>query len=175
MVAAGDDDDMNAEPAKPRPAATVMLVRDAPAGIEVLMVTRNVASDFASGALVFPGGRVDTADGAPTMLSCCRAVPGVAPDAMAFRIAGIRETFEEARLLLARRHGEDRLMSSDEVDALEARVKAQSQRLPQLGDLVAAGDIELTTDLMVPFAHWITPVDSPKRYDTLFFLAPAPE
>src|SRR5690242_3552786 len=159
----------------PRPAATVLLVRDGRAGIEVLMVTRNVASDFASGALVFPGGRVDTADGAPTMLECCRAVPGVAPDAMAFRMAGIRETFEEARLLLARRRGVDRLMSSGEVDALEASVRTQSQHVPQLGDLVATGEIELATDLMIPFAHWITPVDSPKRYDTLFFLAPAPE
>jgi 8-oxo-dGTP pyrophosphatase MutT (NUDIX family) len=175
MVAAGDDGAMNAVPAKPRPAATVMLVRDAPAGIEVLMVTRNVASDFASGALVFPGGRVDAGDSAPAMLECCRAVPGVAPDAMAFRVAGIRETFEEARLLLVRRPGEDRLMSSHAVDALEARVKSQSQQTPQLADLVATGEIELASDLMVPFAHWITPVDSPKRYDTLFFLAPAPE
>src|SRR5690348_9965724 len=85
---------MKAAEVVPRPAATVLLVRDGRAGLEVLMVTRNVASDFASGALVFPGGRVDAADGAQAMLEHCRRVPGIDDAALAFRIAGIRESFE---------------------------------------------------------------------------------
>ncbi len=62
---------------EPRPASTVLLLRDGAGGIEVLMVTRNVASDFASGALVFPGGRVDAADGDAATLACCCCPPTV--------------------------------------------------------------------------------------------------
>jgi len=166
---------MNAE-AKivPRPAATVLLVRDGPSGLEVLMVTRNVASDFASGALVFPGGRVDAADGGASMLEHCRAAPGIDAAALAFRVAGIRESFEEAHVLLARPRGSERLLTAPELDALEAEARAKLGRDPQLGDLVAAGEIELATDLLVPFAHWVTPLGPPKRFDTHFFLAPAP-
>jgi 8-oxo-dGTP pyrophosphatase MutT (NUDIX family) len=151
----------------PRPAATVLLLRDGPGGLEVLMVTRNVASDFASGALVFPGGRVDAADGAAATLAQCRAIDGVDAAAMAFRVAGIRESFEEAHLLLARPRGAERLLAAAELASLEAR-------RPQFPEILASGEVELATDLLVPFAHWITPPGPPKRFDTLFFLAPAP-
>jgi 8-oxo-dGTP pyrophosphatase MutT (NUDIX family) len=164
----------DAAPITPRPASTVLLLRDGPGGIEVLMVTRNVASDFASGALVFPGGRVDAADGKVDMLSRCRPVAGSDAAAMAFRVAAVRETFEEAHLLLARRPGEDRLLAAGEVDRLEADAAARLGRPPHIADLLAAGGIELATDLLVPFAHWITPAGPPKRFDTHFFLAPAP-
>ena len=96
-----------AAPITPRPASTVLLLRDGPGGVEVLMVTRNVASDFASGALVFPGGRVDDADRGAAMLGASRPVAGADADAMAFRVAAVRETFEEAHMLLARPRGED--------------------------------------------------------------------
>lgn len=158
----------------PRPAATVLLVRDGRAGLEVLMVTRNVASDFASGALVFPGGRVDAADGAADMLRHCRRVPGIDEAALAFRLAGIRESFEEAHVLLARPEGSERLLTAAELAALEATARTRLGREPQFGDLLAGGGVELATDLLVPFAHWITPVGPPKRFDTLFFLASAP-
>src|SRR5260370_2677922 len=158
----------------PRPEATVLLVRDGPWGLEVLMVTRNVASDFASGALVFPGGRVDAADGGTSMLEHCRAVPGVDAAALAFRVAGIRESFEEAHVLLARPRGSERLLTALKLDALEAEARAKLGRDPLLGDLVAGGAIELAADLLVPFAHWITPVGPPKRFATHFFLPPPP-
>ena len=158
----------------PRPAATVLLVRDGAAGLEVLMVTRNVASDFASGALVFPGGRVDAADGAAVLREHCRRVPGIDDAALAFRVAGIRESFEEAHVLLARRTGSERLLSAAELAALEGSARTTLGRAPQFADLVAGGEIELATDLLLPFAHWITPVGPPKRFDTHFFLAPAP-
>lgn len=158
----------------PRPASTVLLLRDGPSGLEVLMVTRNVASDFAGGALVFPGGRVDVADGEAAALSCGRSVAGVDAGAMAFRVAAVRETFEEAHMLLARPRRVDRLLTAGEVDALEQGLAARLGRAPHFADIVAAGGIELATDLLVPFAHWITPVGPPKRFDTHFFLAQAP-
>ncbi len=164
----------DAAPIEPRPASTVLLLRDCPGGIEVLMVTRNVASDFASGALVFPGGRVDAADADPAILARCRAVPGLDQGAMAFRVAAVRETFEEARMLLARHAGDDRLLSTEELGALEADIERYGGRAPDFAALVASGKIELATDLLVPFAHWITPVGPPKRFDTHFFLAPMP-
>jgi 8-oxo-dGTP pyrophosphatase MutT (NUDIX family) len=157
-----------------RPASTVLLARDGPTGLEVLMVTRHVASDFASGALVFPGGRVDAADGEAAALACCRPDGGVDAGAMAFRIAAVRETFEEAHVLLARPKGVDRLLTAGEVDALEQGLTARLGRAPQFADIVAAGGIEFATDLLLPFAHWVTPVGPPKRFDTHFFLAPAP-
>jgi 8-oxo-dGTP pyrophosphatase MutT (NUDIX family) len=163
----------DAAPIEPRPASTVLLLRDAAAGIEVLMVTRNVASDFASGALVFPGGRVDGGDSEPAVLACCRGAGGDAK-AMAFRVAAVRETYEEAHLLLARRRGSEALLTAADVERLEAAAAARLGRTPEFADLVDGGEIELATDLLVPFAHWITPVGPPKRFDTHFFLAPAP-
>lgn len=158
----------------PRPASTVLLLRDGPTELEVLMVTRNVASDFASGALVFPGGRVDAADGAPQVLARCRRVPGADETEMAFRVAALRETFEEAHMLLARPRGAERLIAAGELEALEGRLAASLGRPPHFADLLATGEIELATDLLQPFAHWITPPGPPKRFDTHFFLAPAP-
>ena len=158
----------------PRPAATVLLLRDGPSGLEVLMITRNVAADFAGGALVFPGGRVDAADSEAALMPCCRAVAGASAVQMALRVAAVRETFEEAHVLLARPIGGERLISARELDALETEQRAVLGRAPDFADLLATGHIELATDLLVPFAHWITPVGPPKRFDTHFFLAAAP-
>jgi 8-oxo-dGTP pyrophosphatase MutT (NUDIX family) len=158
----------------PRPASTVLLLRDGATGLEVLMITRHAESGFAAGALVFPGGRVDAQDSDHAILSRCRPVAGLDAAAMAFRVAGIRETFEEAHVLLARPAGGDAILSARAVDELETRMRAALGRAPQFADLVAAGGIELATDLLVPYAHWITPVGRPKRYDTHFFLAPVP-
>lgn len=159
---------------EPRPAATVLLLRDGGAGLEVLMVTRNVAADFASGALVFPGGRVDAADAEPETLARCREVAGVSERGLAFRVAAVRETFEEAHVLLARPRGGDRVLSAEQLASLERDIGRRLGRGVEFADLVRSGELELATDLLVPFAHWITPVGPPKRFDTHFFLAPAP-
>ena len=92
-----------APPVPARPAATVLLVRDGAAGLEVFMVVRHRAIEFAGGALVFPGGRVEEADG---------ALAGDDPLG-AYRIAGIRETFEECGVLLARPRGEAEMIRAD--------------------------------------------------------------
>src|SRR5215218_10085056 len=92
-----------AEPAPARPAATVLLVRDGAAGLEVFMVVRHREIEFAGGALVFPGGRVEEADA---------ALAGDDPLG-AFRVAGIRETLEECGVLLAREPGAAEMIRAD--------------------------------------------------------------
>jgi len=156
------------------PASTLLLLRDGPAGLEVLMVTRHAETEVAGGALVFPGGRVDPGDGAPEVLGSCRAPAPADSAAMAFRVAAIRESFEEAHVLLARRCGEDAPIAAAALAALEEDLAVLLGRAPHFADLVASGVIELATDLMVPFAHWITPKGRSKRFDTHFFLAPVP-
>lgn len=155
-------------------ATTILLLRDGAAGLEVLMVTRHAATVFAGGALVFPGGRVDPDDGAPETLARCRPVEGLAPAEMALRVAGIRETFEEAHVLLARVRGETGLITAPALATLEAGLAGSLGHPPVFADLLASGAIELATDRLVPYAHWITPVGRPKRFDTYFFLAEAP-
>jgi 8-oxo-dGTP pyrophosphatase MutT (NUDIX family) len=156
-------------------AATVLLLRDGGAGLEVLMITRHAETVFAGGAAVFPGGRQDAEDAAPSLRRHCAKVPGADTVQMALRVCAIRETFEEAGLLLARRAGSDRLLTGAEIKAIEAALRRKLDRAPDFSELVIQGELELATDLLVPFAHWITPVIRPRRYDTYFFLAPAPD
>jgi len=161
---------------KPVPlAATLLLLRDGDAGLEVLMITRHAETAFAGGAAVFPGGRFDAGDSAPALLQRCAAVPGIDAAQLALRVCAIRETFEEAGLLLARRAGAGRLLDRDEVERLQTALEAKLGRPPDFAEIVVEGDLELATELLVPFAHWITPEIRPRRYDTYFFLAPAPE
>lgn len=132
-------------PAPARPASTVLLLRDGRQGLEVFMVVRHHQIDFASGALVFPGGRVEAAD---------LALAGGDPQG-AFRVAAIRETWEECGVLLA---------APGAVPAAEGDFAA----------MLAARGLRPDLDALAHFAHWITPVPVPKRFDTHFFLAAAP-
>jgi 8-oxo-dGTP pyrophosphatase MutT (NUDIX family) len=156
---------MNAPPPAPAvPSATLVLLRDGARGLEALMMARHEKSGFAAGALVFPGGKIDAADHG---LAAGR--PGGDGWAAA-RFAAIRETWEECGVLLARRPGHHDaaaggLLGRAEVEAL---LRTHGRALP---GLLGAPDIELAAEGLVPFAHWITPVIRPKRFDTLFFLA----
>ncbi|MDN3563657.1 NUDIX domain-containing protein [Paeniroseomonas aquatica] len=163
---------MSASPASPvsaRAAATVLLLRDRPQGMEVFMVVRHHEIDFASGALVFPGGRVDPDDAA-----IAEALGG-ASHATPIHVAAVRETFEECGVLLARRRGEQGLVGAEVVQRLEAPRAALCRREAAFADILAAEDLVPATDLLVHFAHWITPRTQPKRFDTHFFLTVAPE
>jgi 8-oxo-dGTP pyrophosphatase MutT (NUDIX family) len=155
-------------------AATLLLLRDTAAGFDVLMITRHAATVFAGGAAVFPGGRLDPEDSAPALLQRCCTVPAIDTAQMALRVCAIRETFEEAGLLLVRRGGEERLLRGAELDALQEELLLRLGHPADFTELIVEGGLELATDLLVPFAHWITPEIRPRRYDTYFYLAPAP-
>lgn len=153
-------------PAVPRPAATVVLLRDAPDGMEVFMVVRHHQIDFASGALVFPGGRVEPGDRVIAEAPRCAGPAGLDPDRLALRVAGIREAFEECGVLLAHPRGDTGLIEAARLPAIPATA--------DFAPMLDAEDLVLATDLLTPFAHWITPPGVPKRFDTHFFLAAAP-
>jgi 8-oxo-dGTP pyrophosphatase MutT (NUDIX family) len=159
-----------------RPAATIMLLRDGPEGVEVFMVVRHHAIDFASGALVFPGGRVEEADhDLAAWAENCPNPDGLETEALAFRVAAIRETFEECGVLLARPRGSDQLIDAATLKRLEDQHRAALNAGSIGFDVVLESEGLLpATDLLVHFAHWITPSHQPKRYDTHFFLAEAP-
>ncbi len=160
-------------PAPAKPAATILLVRDGARGLEVFMVQRHHRIDFATGAMVFPGGKVDEADADAELGARC---DGAVSDALRpVHIAAIRETFEESGVLLARPEGASALVSGPQLAALEARHRtALNAGERTLREIVEAEKLRLANDLLVPFAHWITPVFMPKRFDTHFFLVAAP-
>jgi 8-oxo-dGTP pyrophosphatase MutT (NUDIX family) len=159
------------KPVPARPASTVLLLRDGAEGLEVFMVVRHHQIDFASGALVFPGGSVDPGDRA-----IAEGLPGLGgPEAGALRIAAIRETFEECGVLLARPRGAAALVDAARLTAIEAAHRAALCRGERpFAEILAAEDLVPATDHLVHFAHWITPASRPKRFDTHFFLADAP-
>jgi 8-oxo-dGTP pyrophosphatase MutT (NUDIX family) len=167
---------MMAKEAVARPAATIVLLRDGPQGLEVFMVVRHHAIDFASGALVFPGGRVEESDfSLAANGALCRNPAGLDKDAMASRIAAIRETFEECGVLFARPSHSATLIDGATLRAVERTHRAPlAEGRVSFESVLTANHLMPATDLLTHFAHWITPRNQPKRYDTHFFLAEAP-
>jgi 8-oxo-dGTP pyrophosphatase MutT (NUDIX family) len=144
-----------------------MLLRDDRGVFEVFMVERHHQIDFASSAVVFPGGKVDPADRDPALRARCAGCADLDEDTFAVRVAAVRETFEEC--------GETDLLPESRVRPLETRYRSDLlSRATTLGAIAGAHDLELALDSMVPFAHWITPVFMPKRFDTHFYLVAAP-
>jgi len=168
------------EAAPPRPATTVLLLRpsnrgDAASPLEVFMVVRHHQIDSFSGALVFPGGKLEDADGDTRLRARCGGPATLSDEELKFRIAGVREAFEECGVLLARKRGQQALIAAADLKPIEDRWRARlTKDEASILDLVEAEDLELATELMTPFAHWITPTFVPKRFDTWFFLAEAP-
>ncbi|MCA6125864.1 NUDIX hydrolase [Bradyrhizobium sp. WSM 1704] len=167
-----------AEIAATRPASTVLLLRDGAAAneIEIFMMVRHHQIEFNSGALVFPGGSVDKNDkeiaASPALYS---GGEGLDVDALGFRIAGIRETFEESGILLVRPKGSSELVDAKRADALAlAHRTALNEGKITFQQILTDNGLVLALDALVPYAHWITPEGMPKRFDTWFFLAAAP-
>ena len=154
----------------------MLLLRDGAQGMEVFMVVRHHQIDFASGALVFPGGSIDADDHAIAKdTSLFNGGAGLDALGIAFRIGAIRETFEECGILLAREMGSSALVSAAHADAIADKHRvALNKGERTFSDIVATEGIVLALDLLVPFAHWITPAGVPKRFDTHFYLAVAP-
>ncbi len=161
--------------AQTRLSATILLLRDGLEQLEVFMVERHHKIDFAEGALVFPGGKVETSDSAPELADFCRDAESSSADDRTLRVAAIRETFEECGVLLARPRGEDRLVDGARLQSISNNhLTALKNHDLKMAALVRAENLELAFDLLVPFAHWITPEFMPKRFDTHFFLVAAP-
>jgi len=162
-----------------------MLVRDGEAGtepLEVLMVRRSLESNFVSGAYVFPGGALDPSDADAEPLCTGRtdavasALLKVDRGGLAYWVAALRECFEEAGVLLAYR-ADGALLSFGDPDEerrfVEYRRALNTGEL-SLGALCERESLTLACDRVFYFAHWITPEGGPRRYDTRFFVAPAP-
>ncbi len=157
------------------PAATVLLLRDDPTdGLEVFMVVRHHQIDFASGALVFPGGKLAPGDTDPELAAYCDGAEGLSAEMLSLRICAIRESFEECGVLLARHAGSPDLAGPDVIAAYDDWRGPLDRGERGILELLKAADLRLALDTMVPFAHWITPEFMPKRFDTHFFLAVAP-
>ncbi|MDG2333777.1 MAG: NUDIX domain-containing protein [Myxococcota bacterium] len=166
---------MTKDKVEPKLAATIMLLRDSANHLEVFMVERHHQIDFATGALVFPGGKAEEADGGASMREYCAGVDDLDDDAITVRVTAIRETFEESGVLLARPQGSDQLVNADKLAQLEARYRSALQKDEiDLQSVVESEALILACDQLTPFAHWITPDMLPKRFDTHFFLAVAP-
>ena len=165
----------------PREAATVMLVRDDP-GLEVFMLRRNLNADWVGGAYVFPGGAVDPGDRAEAILARCpdrddanaSAHLGLAEGGLGYWVAGVRETFEEAGVLLARSATTGALVDPKlpRLETLRADLNAGTLSFV---DLLESEDLLLDVGGMEVFSHWITPEGNHRRYDTWFFVAAAPD
>ncbi len=164
----------------PRPAATLILARDANAGMEVLMIRRTESAAFMGGAHVFPGGGVDATDASAELAACCEGLDDAEASrlldldqgGLAYWNAAMRECFEEAGLLLAHdAAGEYPSLN----DAVYARWR-ESVRAGQatLADLCREHRLRLAAGRMAYFSHWITQPGRPRRYDTRFFVAEAP-
>lgn len=169
-----------------KPAATVLLVRDADrGGIEVFMLRRTFNAAFASGMFVFPGGKVDDVDGIDEIAELCdgltdaeaSAMLGIASGGLAYWVACIRECFEEAGVLLARDSGTGNVIRFDDPTVAE-RFNTERHNIHDgsvaLLDLCRREGLTLTTDEIHYVSHWITPMGERRRFDTRFFIARAP-
>jgi len=164
-----------------RQAATVLLLRDGAAGLEVYLLRRTKGMPFAGGMSAYPGGGVDERDG-DTDLAWTGPPP--ADWAAAFGCderlarelvcAAVRETFEEAGVLLAGPADGSGVVPDVSGDDWEAQRQELLARELSLAELLAARGLALRADLLRPFAHWITPPPERRRYDTKFFAALLP-
>ena len=163
----------NKNPA-PLPAATIAIVRDGANGLEVFMVKRHHQIDFVAGALVFPGGKLAAGDTDPALAEYMDGADALSPVMRAIAAAAIREAFEESGILFARDAGGDALVSAERLSPLEPyRVRLEKGEIGVV-EMLRTENLRLACDRLVPFAHWITPENLPKRFDTHFFLATAP-
>jgi len=169
-------------------AATVLLLREVEAQLEVLMMCRGAGLSFMAGMWVFPGGRVDAADASAAACRCLAATSGAADcdhlqtlegepvpagQAVALRVAACRETFEEAGVLLAR-DTQDRPCGAARVEALQARRTAVAGDAASFVTMLEEEELYLDADRLVYWSHWITPSVEPKRFDTRFFAIAVP-
>jgi 8-oxo-dGTP pyrophosphatase MutT (NUDIX family) len=171
-------------PAEPRPASTVVLLRDGdgePGGLEVYLLRRHVGMAFAAGMYVFPGGGVDQRDAelepelwvGPTPEEWAARMGCPSDEAKALVCAAVRETFEESGVLFA--GTADSVVADTTGEAWEADRLALESRELSLTELLERRGLVLRTDLLSVLGGWLTPVFEKKRFRTWFFVAAMPE
>lgn len=164
-----------ADPVPAKPSATIMLVRDGAEGIEIFMVVRDRPMDGAMGAVVFPGGKIDEEDRHPQ--SWGHLTPPQPHPELAYWLAAMRETFEEAGVVIARPQG---ILSGDIAPGRARQMVLDHRdrlldRTITFADIIKGECLVPALDHMVHFAHWQTPLGMPKRFDTHFFLVSSPD
>lgn len=162
------------EPVNPVPAATILLLRPSSNSLEVFMVVRHHQIDFASGALVFPGGKADEQD-FDKALTPLISSPNSNDDLRGAEVSAIREAFEECGILLAYDANTKSLITGPRLESLQHYRKALNSGEILLKDFLEKENLTLACGELTRFAHWITPPMMPKRFDTHFYLALAPE
>jgi recombination protein RecT len=161
-------------PAVPRPAATIVLLRDGSAGPEALLMRRNRQSGFVPGAWVFPGGRVDAADSGPALHERIRGLPSLPVPESQYWTAALRELFEETGVLMARTGDGQWAADASSSRGVERRRRALMEHSATLMDVLETLEATLDVESTVHAAHWITPVVEQRRYDTHFFVSALP-
>ncbi|PQM46990.1 hypothetical protein C1Y40_02821 [Mycobacterium talmoniae] len=169
------------EPLTPRPAATVMLVRDGADGLDVFLMRRHSRMHFAPRVMVFPGGGVDDRDRHAEI-----AWAGPPPDWWAQRFgvenelaealvcAAARETFEESGVLFAGPADDPHSIVGDVSVYRDSRLALADNTL-SFAEFMRAENLVLRADLLRPWANWVTPeAERTRRYDTYFFVARCP-
>ena len=167
----------------PRPASTVVVLRDTSGGPEVFMVRRREGTAFMGGAHVFPGGRVDASDHHADATWCdglehaqrhLRSL--TADDALAYHVAAARELFEEAGILLARSAdgGFVSLAGGDTHARFKQYRSAVHEGSATLRAIIEREALRLSVDSLTLFAHWVTPPIDTRQFDTRFFITRVP-
>jgi len=162
------------EPVSPVPAATILLLRPSSKNLEVFMVVRHHQIDFASGALVFPGGKADSQDFDDALIPLI-STPNPDADMRGAEVSAIREAFEECGILLAYAQGSESMIDGKKLESIQHYREPLNSGEVLLKDFLKKENLVLACDQLTRFAHWITPPMMPKRFDTHFYLALAPQ
>ena len=169
------------EPAEPRDAATVVLLRPGSDGPELYLLRRPVSMEFAGGMCVFPGGGVDRRDfdhtvawAGPSPAEWAERLGTDEAKARALVCAAVRETFEESGVLLAGQSADAVVADTTGEDWEDDRIALEGRELA-MTDFLDRRGLVLRTDLLGAWSGWLTPVFEPKRYRTWFFVAELPE
>lgn len=168
------------QPAEPKDAATVVLVRPSDQGPELYLLRRQVSMDFAGGMCVFPGGGVDPRDfdstvawGGPTPAEWAVRLGVEESEARALVCAAVRETFEESGVLLAGESHDSVVADTTGADWEADRVALEAREL-SMTEFLSRRGLVLRTDLLGAWSGWLTPIFEPRRYRTWFFVAELP-
>ena len=164
----------------PRPAATLILLRDGDAGPEIFMLKRSPSAAFVANAYVFPGGGLDAADHKAldrvtglTEADANRRL-GVDAGGLAYWVAAVRECFEEAGILIAT-HESGEPLDPERANALAVHREAVNAGTLAFGELLAREKLAIPAERIAYFSHWVTAPGRPRRFSARFFVARAPQ